>query len=107
MQGEKDLLVPREFVRTLDDMLGILGPCEDDQLGFLARLAYADAAGFEFPHPIWDYVGRAKRKTNKAGWLTDVIREELGPERWDDFQRSTPSPAHCQRLLAQQARAAG
>jgi hypothetical protein len=102
---------PPEFVSSLDDILKILQVDDQDQIGFLARLAWAVAAGFEFPKPLWDYIGRAKgtRKKpirNPAAYLTDCLRSDLGPGRWRDFLNSTPSPAHCQAILSKQYREA-
>lgn len=111
----RDRPVPPGFQHTLDSILGVLQrhdlrPFEQrpdflDQVGFLAKLAYADASGFPWPanaegrpRSLWDFVGRAKLKANPAGWLTQVLREELGP-LWAMFHDEIPSPAHCQWLL--------
>ncbi len=95
---------PVGFQSTLDGMVGILGLGGDgdkylDQVGFLAKLAYADAVGFRWPLPLWDYVGRAKRKASPAAWLTTTLRQEAGDERYTQFRDDTPSAAHCQWLL--------
>lgn len=105
---------PAGFQSRLDAILGILqihdfDPFESrpdflDQVGFLAKLAYADAVGFAWvcggqPSTLWDYLGRAKRKKSPAAWLTGVMREEFGPELWSTFDKGLPSPAHCQWLL--------
>jgi hypothetical protein len=106
-----DRPVPEQFVATLDGMVSILGVDRDadhflDQVGLLAKLAYADASGFAWPIPVWDYLGRAKRKPNPAGWLTHVLRDE-SPELWRTFERDYPSPTHCQWLLQQAANGQG
>jgi hypothetical protein len=102
---------PELFVEVLDGMVNILGLHDSDQvldqIGFLARLAYADASGFDWGRPIWDFVGRAKRKSNPAGWLTKALQDEGGQKRYRQFLDTTPSPAHCQWLLLQIGRSAG
>lgn len=86
----------------LDGVLGILDLTDSekflDQVGFLAKLAFADASGFSWPHPIWDYVGRVKRKPNPAGYLKKVLREDC-PELYETFEAEFPGEAHCQWLL--------
>jgi hypothetical protein len=100
MQGGKvSARIPQEFAPNMDSFCGYLNVNEPDQFGFLARLAYADAVGFELPKPVLDYIGRAKKKRNMAGWLKTAVRADLG-ERWQEFLDSTPSEAHCQALLA-------
>lgn len=109
MQGGKDFSsAPRAFLSTLDEYLSVL-PVGSDQMAFLARLAYADASGFEFSKPIMDYIGRAKGSrgkavANPAGWLTDAIRSDLGPDRWREFEDSTPSLGQCVALVAKAGR---
>lgn len=102
---------PEGFRGSLDAILGILGRNWDadqlnGQIGFLSRLAYADASGFQWHPPLWDFVGRAKRVANPAGWLTKVLRAECG-ERYQQFLATTPSPGHCQWLLLQLGRQNG
>jgi hypothetical protein len=78
----------------------------DDQIGFLAKIAYAHLEEFEFPLPVWDYIGRAKSTTQKpipnpAGYLTTSLRADLGPQRWAEFQTSFPDALHCHWLMLQ------
>lgn len=107
--------VPVGFLSALDAIVGILQLGADadhylDQIGFLAQLAYADAAGFQWPpdrrgqeRVLWDFIGPAKRKASPAAWLRKSISEDLGPERWQAFLDAYPSPAHCQWLMKQLA----
>lgn len=97
--------IPRKFLSTLDMVVTMLdlGSRADflEQVGFLAKVAYADASGFAFALPIWDYVGRAKNKPNPAGWLTTALRGDVDAATWKQFQEDFPSPAHCQVLMRQ------
>lgn len=107
VQGGKTRPAPRQppsnFLGVLDDVLRVI-PNGGDQLGFLAMLAYADAAGFEFNKPLMDYIGRAKRKANPSGWLTNALKADLGPDRWKEFQDSTPTIGECAALVAKLGR---
>jgi hypothetical protein len=112
--------VPIGYQQTLDAIIGILqvhefNPFEQrpdfvDQVGFLAKLAYADASGFAWPpdtegraRSLWDLLGKAKRKQSPAAYLTTVLQEDLGT-LWPVFRDELPSPAHCQWLLGMLAR---
>ena len=66
-----------------------------DQHGFMAKLAWADCTGFEFPRPIMDIVGRCKRARSPAGEITHILKLELGAAGWEDFRVTFPSYTHC------------
>lgn len=90
---------PSSFCEVLKDVCMVI-PNGGDQMGFLAKLAYADAAGFEFNKPLMDYIGRAKNKGNPCGWITNALKADLGPERWEEFQQSSPTIGECSALVA-------
>jgi hypothetical protein len=116
-----DRPVPVGFQQLLDSIVGILdlGELTDewrDQIGFLAKMAYADAAGFTWPpdkagnqRDLWQLleaarIARRRRRNpirNSAGYLTRLLKEDLTPEAWQEFEDAYPSGAHCQWLLAQ------
>ena len=114
-----DVPIPRGFQSTLDGILMALQrnerdrfedrPDFQDQIGFLAKLAWADAAGFQWPKPrdasptqertLWEYINRAKLKKSPAAWLTTAIRDDCDPDDWQGFLDAYPNPAHCQWLM--------
>lgn len=104
---------PAGFQSDLDSILGIISlelgtEHGDDQLGFLAQLAWANAAGMTWPcdndtpgarSSLWPFVAKAKRKARPAGYLTNALRKAGGPEWWESFLASVPSPGYCQMML--------
>jgi uncharacterized protein YdaU (DUF1376 family) len=101
-QPPSDYEPPAAMLRSMDTILSIIHVSDPDQLGFLSQLAHADAAGLDLGKSLFDYLGRAKSKGNPAGYILESVRRELGPERWQEFMRRTPSAGYCQAIIAKE-----
>lgn len=95
-EGRETEPIPYGFANRVWEFWGICQVSDrPDQHGFFAKLAWADCLGFDWPRPILDFVGRAKRAASPAAFLTDVIRREIGPQRWAEFSQKLPTHTHC------------